>query len=176
MKNYKRVFLVDTLNIEDYSFINLMKLNSEDLVCLFKTDRSKKLDLSEMEGIIKSECKIQYIDLATNNYTNMSMFISFYLGRIHTQLCEECEIFIVSDTSNFEALIRLIEIPNRIIHLNKNELENIKEEIFYTEDEEVSIFPAFSKVSEVFRGDSAEEIKNNCDESPSMVTEEKVDE
>lgn len=171
MYNYKRVFLVDTLNIEDYSFVKLMNICEDDLVYLFKTESSKKIDLNEMESIIQSNCKIQYIDLKTNNYINMSMVISFNIGKLFTSFNSDCEIFIVSDTTNFEYLINLIDIPNKLIHLNKKELDNIREEIFYTEDEEVSIFPAFNEVSNLFKKVS----DANVSEDTAEVSEENVE-
>ena len=55
IEGVKRVFLVDSENISDYSFVHNYSLNKEDVVVIFASDNSKSIKIQGLQSFIESE-------------------------------------------------------------------------------------------------------------------------
>lgn len=140
--NLGRVFLVDTESIKDYSFARLVNLTECDTVYFFKSNNSKSMDLNNMEELIRSKCKVDYIDAKVTSYGLVTSYISLFIGSI-MEFCKD-KIVVVSSDDLFENLIELIKGSCDITLLSPSKIEELKEGNRACDDYESVEIPNFA--------------------------------
>ena len=144
--NLGRVFLVDTESIKDYSFARLVNLTECDTVYFFKSNNSKSMDLNNMEELIRSKCKVDYIDAKVTSYGLITSYISLFIASI-MQFCKD-KIVVVSSDDLFENLIELIKGSCDITLLTPSRIEELKEGSNNCDDEYGAVeIPNFASLS-----------------------------
>lgn len=148
----KRTFLVDTEDIKDFSFVRIVNLTENDTVCFFKSSKSKSIDLDNMELLVKSRCKVEYVSAGVSEYRLVSSYISFYLGNIIEK--SDSKLFVVSNDKLLDNLFALIREKGKVVLIDSDKLLDIENGISdYCEDEceevEVLNFASFNKSHKV---------------------------
>lgn len=148
MNDYKRVFIVDTSNIVNYDFVKLMKLDANDLVYLFISPSSRAVPVNVMMSLQHSGCGVEYGDVEFPKQSISSLALAYHLGTILRSHGKDTTVYIVTENSNFTDFCSIVKSEFKLVHLTNETLNDIKEG--YSDDEEVSIFPAYKEVHEMF--------------------------
>lgn len=102
----KRVFLVDSENISDYSFVHNYSLNKEDVVVIFASDNSKSIKIQGLQSFIESEVKVLFEWITTGTQNELDFQLVAYLGM---NVEENVNFYIVSDDIGFAGAIEYIK-------------------------------------------------------------------
>ena len=103
-----KVFLVDTENINNYSFLKKYKTDSEDLLILFSSTNSKPLKLTALKEIINSEITLETeeVEVGKKNAMDHQIIINLTLMCVKNK---NKDYYIVSDDSDYNFPINYLK-------------------------------------------------------------------
>lgn len=115
-------FLVDTENINDYSFLNNYNLTKRDKLVLFVTNKSGKISFNDLELINKSKISMIFEYVGNGEKNALDFQLVTYLA-LYAK--EKNEYIIVSKDKGYNTSIKYLKSKKNI---NINRIEDIKQE------------------------------------------------
>lgn len=101
-----KVFLIDTENISDYSFLNDYLLTPEDKIVLFISKNSKRITLNDFSLLHQCNAKIveEHIEVGTPNALDFQLitYAALFFNEVN-------EYYIVSDDCGYEVFCRYMQ-------------------------------------------------------------------
>ena len=118
----KKIFLVDTENVNMRSLHGAQLLNSNDLIILFTTSRTSSTSFKDnMINALNLNAKIKKINVTTGVKNSLDFQLVGYLGYLIGSNTEETNYYIVSNdkgyTSSISLFSNLYQNQNFIIDL-----------------------------------------------------------
>lgn len=112
-KNYKRVFVVDTENTNDFRFIKDFEVDNKDDIVLFLSEKSKPIPPKDFHYITLNNLKLktEYIQVGTANAMDFQI-VSYIALNIGAKVKKK--YFIVSNDKGFELATKYIEEKNNV--------------------------------------------------------------
>ena len=105
----KNLFLVDTENVNDYSFLDYMRVSCDDSVILFHTDKSKSIPIRFFEKFVICGCGVEFIKVNCGRPHQLDFQLCSLLGVIIGELKEELDgLYVVSDDKGYLSSIELL--------------------------------------------------------------------
>lgn len=132
MENYEeikenRLFVIDTENTNDYSFINQYNLNSKDNIVLFFSDKSKNITIDTLDCLLNCNASIKTERVLVGGKNALDFqIVAFVTAKVIQNAYDK--IYIVSNDTGF---IYAIDYINKSYNANV-ELKCTKEKIKHT--------------------------------------------
>ena len=148
-----KIFLVDTENTNDYSFLKDYSLNKRDKIVLFATTNSKRIRIEDMEDIFSSNAKVIIEKVLVGTKNALDFQLVTYLA-----LCanKRNEYFIVSNDKGYnisaEYLIKKKNINVNILSPNLPQLNDISINKNTNSDTLTKIFESSKNLNDLFIG------------------------
>lgn len=123
----KKVFLVDTENVNFKALDNANVLDKNDTIILFVTDRTGKSQFSDKKiQALKTKANIMKINVVTGTKNSLDFQLVSYLGLlIGLQISQKNNYYIVSKDKGFKSSVNLLyNCTNHKVHL----IDEIKKE------------------------------------------------
>lgn len=106
-----KIFVIDTENFSDYSFLENYQLTKKDKIILFCSDNSAKISFDDFERLSNSKAQIirKNIEVGESNALDFKLITYITLN-----LNKKNEFYIVSSDSGFKAYKRFIKKEKNI--------------------------------------------------------------
>lgn len=106
----RRIFLVDTENVNIRALSGANLLTEDDLIILFVTERTNKYNFCDKNiSILNSKAKFQKMNVISNGKNSLDFQLVSYLGLlIGSNKKDDCEYYIVSEDHGFYSSINLL--------------------------------------------------------------------
>lgn len=105
----KRVFFVDTENTNNYDFILNYRLDSDDLIYLLYTDKSKFISIDKLRVIMSFEGLIEFIEVSRGTHNELDFQLTALLGATVGTYGNSVDYFIVSSDRGFVAPMLMLK-------------------------------------------------------------------
>lgn len=122
-----KYFFIDTENIQQYNFLEDMKLCDDDKIVMFISDNTNNIRTEDLKRFTECKAKIQYEHVYTGkrNSLDFQLIINLVLT-IATNQALNVEYFIVSNDNDFELPLRyLIDKTGANIQILKTETNQL---------------------------------------------------
>lgn len=106
MKIIKTYYLIDYENVGNEGFKGCEKLRETDIIHLFYTDNSRKIDLDIIND--HGESKLVTHKVPTGNQSadmHLGSYLGYLIGKECTGQDEECKIVVISKDTGFDHII-----------------------------------------------------------------------
>lgn len=149
-----RIFLVDSENISDYSFIKKNNVSCNDEVIIFASKASKSIKMECLEQVINSKAKITFEWVETGSKNELDFQLIAHLGMF---LDVNKAHYIVSGDSGFVSAITHIKKknPNALIEIIKGnqKIKNNSLKNSVGSKSEVDMSKEIDKILEILKSD-----------------------
>lgn len=106
-----RLFILDTENTTDFSFIDNYNVVEEDSVIFFKSDNSKNISLCDLEKVYSSKASLGFINCKVGYPNAMDFYIIMYLTNYVTKYPNDNKtIYIISDDGAYKNVLSFLNI------------------------------------------------------------------
>lgn len=122
-----KYFFIDTENVQQYDFLDNFKINNDDKIVMFISERSKKLSVEDLKRFTECNANIIYENVYTgeNNALDFQLIANISLT-IGIEDSKDIEYYIVSNDNDFimptQYLIDRTGVNLQILKPNTNEL------------------------------------------------------
>lgn len=103
-----RYFVVDTENVDDYSFLRDMNVSENDTLVLLVSEKSKKIDLRVLSSIKTSGVEIICEEVKAGSLNALDLQLSVWLTWNLSMAVDSDEFIIVSNNSDYEILAQYL--------------------------------------------------------------------
>lgn len=111
----KKIFLVDSENISDYSFIKNYNISDTDEIVIFASAQSKSIKMEYLEDILECRAKISFEWVETGSKNELDFQLVAYLG-INLNKC--LDYYIVSKDCGFDGVVSYIKKKCKNVSIN----------------------------------------------------------
>ena len=114
MKIIKTYYLIDYENVGSEGFKGCEKLRETDIIHLFYTDNSRKIDLDIIND--HGEAKLVTHKVPTGNQSadmHLGSYLGYLIGKECTGQDEECKIVVISKDTGFDHIIEFWKAEER---------------------------------------------------------------
>ena len=121
MKIIKTYYLIDYENVGSEGFKGCEKLRETDIIHLFYTDNSRKIDLDIIND--HGESKLITHKVPTGNQSadmHLGSYLGYLIGKECTGQDEECKIVVISKDTGFDHIIEFWK-TEKDVKVSRNE-------------------------------------------------------
>ena len=121
MKIIKTYYLIDYENVGSEGFKGCEKLRETDIIHLFYTDNSRKIDLDIIND--HGEAKLVTHKVPTGNQSadmHLGSYLGYLIGKECTGQDEECKIVVISKDTGFDHIIEFWKAEKNV-KISRNE-------------------------------------------------------
>ena len=121
MKIIKTYYLIDYENVGSEGFKGCEKLRETDIIHLFYTDNSRKIDLDIIND--HGEAKLVTHKVPTGNQSadmHLGSYLGYLIGKECTGQDEECKIVVISKDTGFDHIIEFWK-TEKDVKVSRNE-------------------------------------------------------
>ena len=121
MKIIKTYYLIDYENVGSEGFKGCGKLRETDIIHLFYTDNSRKIDLDIIND--HGESKLVTHKVPTGNQSadmHLGSYLGYLIGKECTGQDEECKIVVISKDTGFDHIIEFWKAEKNV-KISRNE-------------------------------------------------------
>ena len=121
MKIIKTYYLIDYENVGSEGFKGCEKLRETDIIHLFYTDNSRKIDLDIIND--HGEAKLVTHKVPTGNQSadmHLGSYLGYLIGKECTGQDEECKIVVISKDTGFDHIIEFWKAEENV-KISRNE-------------------------------------------------------
>ncbi|MGL6108413.1 PIN domain-containing protein [Romboutsia sp.] len=99
-----RFFLLDSENIQQYNFIDDLKLGSNDKIIMFVSDKSKNIKVEDLKRFTLCNAQIEFEDVCTGDRNALDFQLIAYLALIvaTSNKDEDNSFYVVSNDKDFK--------------------------------------------------------------------------
>ena len=125
MKIIKTYYLIDYENVGSEGFKGCEKLRETDIIHLFYTDNSRKIDLDIIND--HGESKLVTHKVPTGNQSadmHLGSYLGYLIGKECTGQDEECKIVVISKDTGFDHIIEFWKAEENVKNLKSSRPNN----------------------------------------------------